>query len=85
MAAVWSIINDALAMLKEPGPETRMINVGLMGLLVDWGTTGPTIMQLGFTEAQCRYWAAGDARRGSMTVVVKKRDSVFVSESKRVK
>lgn len=35
MAAVWSIINDGPAMLKEPGPEMRMINVGLMGFLVD--------------------------------------------------
>lgn len=36
MTAVWSIINDALAMLKEPGAEVRMINVALMGFLVDW-------------------------------------------------
>lgn len=35
MAAVWSVINDALAMLEEPGPEMRMIDVGLMGFLVD--------------------------------------------------
>lgn len=51
MAAAWNIINDALAMLKKPGPEMRMINVGLMGLLVDWGTIGPTIIQLGYNEA----------------------------------
>lgn len=35
MAAVWSIINDALASLKDPGPEMKMINEGLMGFLVD--------------------------------------------------
>ena len=83
MAAVWSIINDALAMLKEPGPEMRMINVGLMGLLVDWGTTGPAIIQLGFPEAQCTYWPGGDVHKGNMTAVVKKRDSVLATERKR--
>lgn len=45
MVAVWSIINDALAILKEPGPEMTMINVGLIGLLVDSGTMGPPIIQ----------------------------------------
>lgn len=45
MAAVWSIINDALAILKEPGPEMMMINVDLIGLLVDSGTMGPPIIQ----------------------------------------
>lgn len=83
MAAVWSIINDALAMLKEPRPEMRMINVGLMVILVDWGTTRPTITQSGFTEAQHRYWPGGDAHKGNMSVVVKRRDSMFVSERKR--
>ena len=39
MSAIWSVINDALAMLKEPGLEMRMINVGLMGLRVDWDDT----------------------------------------------
>lgn len=70
-------------MLKEPGPEMRMINVGLMGFLVDWGTMGPTIIQLGFTESQHRYWLGGEVHKGNMTAVVKKRDSVFVSKRKR--
>lgn len=37
MAAVWNIINDVLDMLKKPGPGMRMINVSLMGFLLDWG------------------------------------------------
>lgn len=63
MAAVWSIINDALAMLKEPGPEMRMINVGLMGFLIEWGTAGPPIIQSGSTEAQHSYWPGGDVHK----------------------
>lgn len=51
MAAVLSIINYGLAMLKEPEPEMRMINVVLMGFLVDRGTVRPTITPLGFSEA----------------------------------
>lgn len=35
MAAVWSVINDALVVLKELGSEMKMINVGLMRFLVD--------------------------------------------------
>lgn len=35
MAAVWNVINDVLAMLKKPETEMRMINVGLMGFLLD--------------------------------------------------
>lgn len=56
MATVWSIINDALAMLKDPGPEVSMINVGLMGFLVDWETTEVMVIEPGFIEAQLRYW-----------------------------
>lgn len=52
MAAAWNIINDALAMLKEPEPGMRMINAGLMGLLADRATTGPTIIQLYYSEAR---------------------------------
>lgn len=35
MAAVWNIINNALAMLKEHRPELRMLRVGLREFLVD--------------------------------------------------
>lgn len=83
MAAVWSIINDALTMLEEPGPEMRMIDVGLMGFLVDWRTMGPTIIQLGHTKAQHIYWHGGDIHKENTTAIVKSGDSVFVPESKR--
>jgi len=86
MAAVWSIINNALAMLKEPRPEMRMINVGLMGFLVDWDNTvrpqwgpeeilWPVIVVFGRER--------GNIQKHNMAVVVKKTDSVFVSEGKR--
>lgn len=83
MAAVWSIINDALAMLKEPGSEMKMTNVGLMGLRVDWGTAGSTMIQLGVTKAQYTYWPDFDVHMENITVVVKKRDLVFVTKRKK--
>lgn len=46
MPAVWNIINNALAMLKEHRPELRTFSVGLMEFLVDWGTRGPTIYEV---------------------------------------
>lgn len=67
--------------MKEPRSEIRVMNVGLMGLLVDEGTAGPTTMQF-FTEAQYTYWTDLDVHNENLAVVVKKRDSAFVSKRK---
>lgn len=68
MAAVWSVINDALATLKELWPEMRMNNVHLMGFLLDWEAASPPIIQFGSTEAEHSYWPGGDVHEGNMTV-----------------
>lgn len=71
MAAVWSVINDALATLKELWPEMRMNNVHLMGFLIDWEAARPPIIQFGSTENQHSYWPGGDVHKGNMTVAAK--------------
>lgn len=39
MTSVWSINNNAQAVFKrDQGPEKKMINVDLIGLLIDCGT-----------------------------------------------